>query len=65
VGALVLASMVHFSARNDVFAFRELAVILFLFITAPVSAHMISKAALKKTGAEPATDRSRSESGAP
>lgn len=51
VGALVLASMVHFNAHGF-FSIRELAITLFLFITAPVSAHMISKAAVKENSAD-------------
>ena len=46
VGALVLGSMVYFNAQDSGLTLRELAITLFLFITAPVSAHMMSKAAL-------------------
>jgi multicomponent K+:H+ antiporter subunit G len=45
VGALVLGSMVYFNAQDSGLTPRELAITLFLFITAPVSAHMMSKAA--------------------
>jgi multicomponent K+:H+ antiporter subunit G len=48
VGAMVVGSMVHFNAHGDTLTLRELAITLFLFITAPVSAHMIAKAALKE-----------------
>jgi multicomponent K+:H+ antiporter subunit G len=47
VGAIVLASLVHSAAPERAFSLRELAITLFLFITAPVSAHLLSKAALK------------------
>ncbi|MBW8271159.1 Na+/H+ antiporter subunit G [Caldovatus aquaticus] len=46
VGAIVLASLAHVGAREDGAGLRELAITLFLFITAPVTAHLLSKAAL-------------------
>lgn len=48
IGAMVLGSLIHFNAQGA-FTLRELTIILFLFITAPVSAHMISKAAIKES----------------
>jgi multicomponent K+:H+ antiporter subunit G len=53
VGSLVVASMVYFNARGGALTLRELTITLFLFITAPVSAHMISKAALRSAGRTP------------
>ncbi len=46
VGAIVVASLVHSSAASGSLSLRELAISLFLFITAPVSAHLLGKAAL-------------------
>lgn len=46
VGALVIGSMVHLSMQGNGLSLRELAITLFLFITAPVSAHLLSKVAL-------------------
>jgi multicomponent K+:H+ antiporter subunit G len=46
VGSLLLASVLYFSTRGDGFGLHEVLVTLFLFITAPVSAHMMAKAAL-------------------
>ncbi|QIK38312.1 Na+/H+ antiporter subunit G [Caldichromatium japonicum] len=46
VGSLLIASMLHFSTRESGLSFHEVLVTLFLFITAPVSAHLLSKAAL-------------------
>src|SRR3712207_6280494 len=46
VGAIVLASVLHVGAEEGGVSLRELAVTLFLFITAPVTAHLLSKAAL-------------------
>lgn len=48
VGAMVIASMIHSIGIGDGLSLRELGITLFLFITAPVSAHMIAKAALEK-----------------
>jgi len=45
VGAIVVASLVHASARDDRLALAELAISVFLFITAPVVAHLVAKAA--------------------
>lgn len=47
VGAIVVASLVDSSAASGGVSLRELAISLFLFITAPVSAHLLGKAALK------------------
>jgi len=47
VGAMVIGSMIHLSTQGNGISLRELAITLFLFITAPVSAHLMSKAALK------------------
>ena len=46
VGAVVLAALLHGMAGEEGGGLRELAITLFLFITAPVTAHLLSKAAL-------------------
>ncbi|MBK1717386.1 Na+/H+ antiporter subunit G [Thiocystis violacea] len=46
VGSLLIASMIYFSTQGQGVSFHEILVTLFLFITAPVSAHLLSKAAL-------------------
>jgi multicomponent K+:H+ antiporter subunit G len=46
VGCLLIASAVYFSVREDGVSLHEVLVTLFLFITAPVSAHLLGKAAL-------------------
>lgn len=46
VGSLLVASMLHFSSQGGGLSLHEILVTLFLFITAPVSAHLLSKAAL-------------------
>jgi multicomponent K+:H+ antiporter subunit G len=46
VGSLLIASALYFSTRGEGLSLHELLVTLFLFITAPVSAHLLAKAAL-------------------
>ena len=46
VGSLLIASAIYFSHQNAGISLHEVLVTLFLFITAPVSAHLLSKAAL-------------------
>jgi multicomponent K+:H+ antiporter subunit G len=43
---LLIASALYFSVREDGVSLHEVLVTLFLFITAPVSAHLLGKAAL-------------------
>lgn len=46
VGSLLIASALYFSAHGPGLSLHEVLVTLFLFITAPVSAQMLAKAAL-------------------
>jgi multicomponent K+:H+ antiporter subunit G len=46
VGAILIASAVFFSLTDEGLSLHELLITLFLFITAPVSAHLMAKAAL-------------------
>lgn len=48
VGGMVIASMIHFSVTEQSLSLHELLITLFLFITAPVSCHMLAKAALQQ-----------------
>lgn len=48
VGGIIIASAIFFSAQREGLSLHELLIALFLFITAPVSAHMLSKAALQQ-----------------
>jgi multicomponent K+:H+ antiporter subunit G len=59
VGSVVIASLVHSSAESGGFSLREVSISLFLFITAPVSAHLLAKAALKVQGKQPAGNAER------
>ncbi|MFN3750281.1 MAG: Na+/H+ antiporter subunit G [Thiobacillus sp.] len=61
VGSLLIASAVHFSLRDGGVSLHEVLVTLFLFMTAPVSAHLLAKTALhlkvKSLAPTPADDR--------
>lgn len=50
VGGTLIASMLYFSTRGDSISLHELLITLFLFITAPVSAYMLSKTAVHLHG---------------
>ncbi len=47
VGSILLGSILFFSARQGL-SLHEVLVTLFLFLTAPVSAHLIARAALQR-----------------
>jgi multicomponent K+:H+ antiporter subunit G len=46
VGGVLIASAVYFTVRNHGFSVHEFLITLFLFLTAPVSAHLLVKAAM-------------------
>ena len=46
VGSLLMASALWFSAEGAAWSLHEMLIVLFLFITAPISAHLLVKAAL-------------------
>lgn len=46
VGSLLIASSIYFSTYTESVSLHEVLITLFLFITAPVSAHLLAKAAL-------------------
>ncbi len=48
VGAMLIASILYYFSYHDTIRFNELLIVIFLFMTAPVSAHLMSKAALHK-----------------
>ena len=47
VGSILMGSILYFSARQGL-SLHEVLVSLFLFLTAPVSAHLIARAALQR-----------------
>lgn len=49
LGGILIASILHQGANGDL-SLRELAITLFLFITAPVVGHLVAKAALRRRG---------------
>jgi multicomponent K+:H+ antiporter subunit G len=49
VGSLLVASSVFFSLTNEGVSLHEILVTLFLFITAPISAHLLAKVALHQS----------------
>jgi multicomponent K+:H+ antiporter subunit G len=48
VGCLLVASSIFFSVTGEGLSLHEILVSLFLFITAPISAHLLAKAALHR-----------------
>jgi multicomponent K+:H+ antiporter subunit G len=56
VGGTLVASALYFSIHEDGVSLHELLIMLFLFITAPVSAHLMAKAALHLHGPVTAPD---------
>jgi multicomponent K+:H+ antiporter subunit G len=44
IGSMLIASMLYFLLIDGRLSFHELMITLFLFLTAPVTAHMIAKA---------------------
>jgi multicomponent K+:H+ antiporter subunit G len=57
VGGMIVGSLIFFSSRGEGFSFHEILIAIFLFITAPVSAHIVAKAALHLQ--LPAVERTR------
>lgn len=47
LGATLIASSIYFSMRGE-FSIHELLIVFFVFITTPVSAHLMAKAALHR-----------------
>lgn len=45
-GAILIASVVYFSAGQSSVSLHEILITFFLFITAPIGAHLMAKAAL-------------------
>jgi len=46
VGAILIASMIYFSTKEEALSLHEILVTLFLFITTPIGAHLMAKAAI-------------------
>lgn len=52
VGCILIASIGHHAWLGDELGVREILITLFLFITAPISAHLMARAALKLAPAQ-------------
>jgi multicomponent K+:H+ antiporter subunit G len=48
VGGVVIASTIFFSNQGNGLSLHEVLITLFLFLTAPVSAHVLAKAAMQQ-----------------
>ncbi|NIC05919.1 Na+/H+ antiporter subunit G [Halomonas sp. DX6] len=48
VGCTLIGSLLYYSYQQGGVSFQEALVTIFLFVTAPVSAHMLGKAALRR-----------------
>lgn len=48
VGGVVLASVVHFTSLRELTSLHEILIPAFLFLTAPISAHMLAKAGIQQ-----------------
>ncbi|GAA0842200.1 Na+/H+ antiporter subunit G [Marinobacter szutsaonensis] len=46
VGAIMLSSVIYFTTRGDGIGISEVLITVFLFMTAPVSANILAKAAM-------------------
>ncbi|TXR54552.1 Na+/H+ antiporter subunit G [Reinekea thalattae] len=46
IGAVLIASLVYFSSQESGINIKELLITLFIVLSAPITAHMLSKAAL-------------------
>ena len=46
IGAILMASIIFFSFKESRLSIKEFLIILFIFLTAPITANMLSKAAL-------------------
>lgn len=56
VGCVLIASMCYFSLVGSGISLQEMLITIFLFITAPVSAHLLAKSALhQKLARDPRT----------
>jgi multicomponent K+:H+ antiporter subunit G len=48
VGGIVLASVVYFTSLRELTSLHEILIPAFLFLTAPISAHMLAKAGMQQ-----------------
>lgn len=69
VGCILIASIGYHATQADGLGLREILITLFLFITAPISAHLMARAALKlhpeQRPGEPTAESAQVEPDAP
>ncbi|MDQ3511610.1 MAG: Na+/H+ antiporter subunit G [Pseudomonadota bacterium] len=69
VGCILIASIGYHASQADGLGLREILITLFLFITAPISAHLMARAALKlhpdQRPEQPVAESARIEQAAP
>ena len=46
VGSILLASFIYFNFKTDTLSLHEILITMFLFITAPIGAHLMAKSAI-------------------
>jgi multicomponent K+:H+ antiporter subunit G len=46
IGGMLIASTIFFTSRGEAVSLHEILITLFLFITAPITAHILAKTAL-------------------
>jgi len=46
IGSILVASIIFYSFKGDGLSIKEFLITLFIFLTAPITAHMLSKAVL-------------------
>ncbi|MGM0583151.1 MAG: Na+/H+ antiporter subunit G [Pseudomonadota bacterium] len=63
VGGALIASMLYFALVRDAFSFHELMITVFLFLTAPITAHFIAKAHIHQNVKEMELPRTETSSG--
>ena len=69
LGCILIASIGYHTSQSDGLGLREILITLFLFITAPISAHLMARAALKlypgQRPEQPVAESARIEQAAP
>jgi multicomponent K+:H+ antiporter subunit G len=61
VGSILVASAIAFSTGRGGLSLHEILITVFLFMTAPLSAYLVAKAALHERGDDPWPHRTKAE----
>ncbi len=46
IGSILISSVIYFSMQGNGLSIKELLITVFIFLTAPITAHMLAKAAI-------------------